>query len=638
MSAKGKITAAEARLAARNFRLRIAADLDPPAFNIANPLLPDTADDAPNQLPKALRGTSLKIDIPQFDQGEDGRRGIIRLFWNGDAKAETPQFTTPIPFPVEMTLPASATGSQGEYELKYVAIIVGNETPSLPLVVNIDTTAPNNNRPGEQVVLPAEVEAGGITREYLDAHGKVVVTVPKTYSDAKIDDVVILKFGPSIPLAPEIGRFPRPNLIDTIEFDLLEKDIKQEGDNSLFYVLADRKGNEGPNSAYKTVPVMLTPAPTDLQPPLVPLADDDANLIDYADAVQGVRVVILPYTNWYSNDRVVVTFDGSDHAPQPIGQDGTQVTLPYALIFNGDYGIKNSRITYRIERNGKAFEELVGRDFEVDLRMPGPDPKDPPEEVHPDLKILTVKGAVSATDNVLTEDDADQDVSATAAIYPNVGDDQYAQLYWNGVEATDVRVPLDSTSTEIAFTIPWEVVKDGGNGAAIPVSYLVGHTLNENVYHSGPREVDVSGIPIVLPEPAFQNLDATFDVLNCPSLRVHSGALHAEIKVPGGDSRLAGKELTFIYQGWSDASGTIQIPGTDDSFTYTPNDDEARDGFTVLLPYESALRETRQAWGSIHFTVDIDGAPAAPSERHLVDVEVERPGGLACQIPVRRQS
>ncbi|MGV2837088.1 hypothetical protein ACNPOQ_25470, partial [Pseudomonas shirazensis] len=176
------------------------------------------------------------------------------------------------------------------------------------------------------------------------------------------------------------------------------------------------------------------------------------------------------------------------------------------------------------------------------------------------------------------------------------------------------------------------------SGAAIPVSYLVGHSLNENVYHSGPREVDVSGIRIVLPEPAFLNLDPTFDVLNCPSLRVHSGALHAEIKVPGGDSRLAGKELTFIYQGWSDSSGTIPIPSTDHSFTYTPNDDEARDGFTVLLPYESALRETRQAWGSIHFTVDIDGAPGASSERHLVDVEVERPGGLACQIPVRRES
>lgn len=104
-----------------------------------------------------------------------------------------------------MTLPASATGSQGEYELKYIAIIAGNDTSSLPLVVNIDTTAPNNNRPGEQVGLPVEVETDGITREYLDINGKVVVTVPATYLDAKIDDEVILMFGPSIPLAKEVG-------------------------------------------------------------------------------------------------------------------------------------------------------------------------------------------------------------------------------------------------------------------------------------------------------------------------------------------------------------------------------------------------------------------------------------------------
>lgn len=631
MSKEERITAAAARMAARNFRLTTADELDEPAFNSANPLLPDTADDQPNQLHRDMRGTDLKIDIPAFDQGENGRRGIVTLFWNGDAVAQTPQFTTPITFPLEMTLPASATGSQGSHELSYVVNIVGNVTRSLPLVVNIDTTPPNNNQPGAEVVLPAEVETGGITKEYLDNNGgKVVVTVPRDYLDAKIDDEVILKFGPSIPLAPVVGRFKRTDLTRPIQFDLLAEDIKQEGNNSLFYMLTDRKGNEGPNSAYKTVPVMLTPAPTNLLPPLVPVADD--GLVDYADAVQGVKVIIPAYDNWFSNDRVVVTFDGTDHTPQPMPQGGATVNLPFALIYSGNYGEKDSRVTYRIERNGRPYPESVGKDFKVDLRMPGPDPIDPPGEVHPDLNILTVKGAVSP-ENVLTEDDADQDVNATAAIYPNVGDDQYAQLWWNGKD-TGLKVALDTSSTEIDFTIPWDIVKDGGNGSAIPVHYVVGHALNDNVYHSRPRDVDVSGIPIVLPEPTFQHLDPTFAVLNCPSLRVHDGALHAEIRVPGGDMRLADNELTFIYQGWSDATGTSPISGTQHSFTHTPNEDEARDGFTVLLPYETALRETRQAWGSIHFTVEIDGTPA-PSERHLVDVEVQRPGGLACEIPLR---
>lgn len=635
MSTEQRITAAAARMAARNFRFRLADELDAPAFSSKNPLLPDTADDDPNQLHKDLRGTDLTIDVPQFDQGEDGKRGIITLYWDGVATGTPFPFTTPIAnFPVELTLPASATNVQGSFLLTYDVNITGNITPSLPLTVNIDTTPPNNNQPGAEVVLPAEVEADGITKEYLDTNGgKVEVTVPGAYLDAKIGDKVTLWFGPSIPLAKEVGSFTRTDLGDRVTIDLLEAHLTFEGDSSLFYTLTDRKGNEGPHSEYKTVPVMLTPAPTNLLPPLVPVAKDD--LIDYADTVQGVKVHIQAYTNWFANDRVVVTFDGTDHAPQQMPQGGATVTLPFALIHGGDSGPKDSRVTYRIERNGKPYPESVGKDFEVDLRMPGPDPIDPPEEVHPGLHILTVKGAVSP-ENVLTEADADQEVMATAAIYPNVGDDQYAQLYWNGVEAAGVRVDLDSSSTKIEFTIPWDIVKEGGNGTAIPVHYVVGHALNDNVYLSGPRNVDVSGIKIVLPVPAFQHLDPNFDVLNCPSLRVHNGALHAEIQVPG-DQRLADKELTFIYQGWSDAAGTSPIAGTSHSFNFTPNEDQARDGFTVLLPYETALRETRQAWGSIHFTVDIDGVPGAPSERHLVDVEVQRPGGLACEIPARSE-
>ncbi|MNJ60116.1 hypothetical protein D3C77_558290 [compost metagenome] len=188
---------------------------------------------------------------------------------------------------------------------------------------------------------------------------------------------------------------------------------------------------------------------------------------------------------------------------------------------------------------------------------------------------------------------------------------------------------------EILFSIPWDIIKETGNGDAIPVHYVVGHALNDNIYNSGPQSVNVSGIKIVLPEPEFLNLDPRFNVLNCPSLKVHQGALVAEIKVPGGDLRLAKKVVTFTYQGWSDAAGAAPIEDTDHTFTHTPTDDEARDGFTVRLPYTGALENTRQSFGSIHFTLDIDGTPA-DSERHLVNVEVRRPGNLPCNIESTR--
>ncbi|MGG5289800.1 hypothetical protein [Pseudomonas shirazensis] len=636
-SNKTKTPAQAARAAARQFKQPGLLKLDTPTFSSKNPLLPDTADDEPNQLHKDLRGKDLTIDINQFDEGGAGRSVVLKLFLNGENVVETPILTTPIRFPVELEVPGRSIALQGGYTLDYEVNIQGNETSSDTLFFNIDTTPPNGDRPGAAVTLPADVEREGITREYLDANGgKVQVTVPGDYFDAKIDDKVVLKFGTSLPLAVEVDTFPRTNLADPIVLELEQADIKQSGLHSFWYTLIDRKGNQGPTSADKVVLVSLTPAPSGLLPPQVPLADD--GLIDYADVVEGVKVHIQPYTNWFANDLVIVTFDGTDHAPQQMPQNGASVSLPYSLIFSGDPGLKSSKVTYRIERNGRPYPELTGVDFEVDLRVPGPNPEDPPGSVHPGLTIPTIKGAVSTTDNVLTLEDADQDVTATALIYNNFAPGEYAQLYWNGVEVPGPGGRYDVQGSEASgfkmpFVIPWDSVREAGNGRAIPVHYIVGHALNDNIYHSAAQPVDVSGVEIVLAEPQFLNLDPRFNVLNCPSLRVHEGALVAEIEVPG-DDRLASKKLTFFYQGWSDALGTVPIADTDTSFEYTPSQAEAENGFVVRLPYLGALARTLQDYGSIHFTVLLEGETTeATSERHLVDVEVRRPGGLACELP-----
>ncbi|MGG5288749.1 hypothetical protein [Pseudomonas shirazensis] len=263
MSTENSIAAAAARMAATDSRSNTAG-LDAPAFSSKNPLLADTADDDPNQLPKHLRGTDLTIDVPVFEQGPDGRRGVIDLYWNGALVDTSSMFTTPITdFPVELTLPASETTMQGRFSLSYELNLVGNVTSSLPLEVNIDTATPNDNQPGTLVTLPREVEADGITREYLDANGgKVVVSVRGDYANAKINDVVTLFFGPSDALAKEVGIFTRTELSVPVTFDLLESHITFEGKGALYYTLTDRKGNVGPNSTYKTVLVILTPAPS----------------------------------------------------------------------------------------------------------------------------------------------------------------------------------------------------------------------------------------------------------------------------------------------------------------------------------------------------------------------------------------
>ncbi|WP_422416462.1 hypothetical protein [Pseudomonas sp. GZD-222] len=638
MGIKEKLTAKQARALSRALRMSTLDDLDNPVFNVANPLLPDTVDDDPNQLHKDIQGTNLILDIPVFDQGADNRPGRITLYWQGNAIGTPHAFTTPIApgdFPVPMTLPASATQAEGSFNLHYDVNIRGNISQSLPMAINIDKTAPNGGQPGGLVTLPAEVEANGITRAYLDANGnKVVVTVDGNYTDAKIGDVVEVWYGISIPLATKVGEVTRANLADPVTFDLLEAMLGEEGEKSLFYKLADRKGNIGPDSQYKRVNVELTAPPAALRPPRVPLAGD--GLIDYADVVAGVRVFIDPYTNWFSRDLVVVTFDGTDHAPQQMPQSGADILLPYALVFGGNLGEKDSRVTYRIVRGSNSFPEQTGLAFKVDLRTPGPDPEDPPKEVHPALNVPVVKGAVSP-ENQLRDADRNQPVNATALIYAGSAVGEYVQLYWNGVLVPGARYDIDGSEADdfpMPFVIPWATIDAAGNGD-IPCHYVLKHGVNDNELSSAARTVDVEGVPIVVPTPAFLNLDLTFppdQILNCPALRVDNGVLVAEIEVPAGDARLAGQLLTFTYQGWSDEAGTVPIDDTIDTFDYTPSVEEAENGFVVQLPYETALKETRQAYGSIHYTVDIGGV-TVDSPRHLVIVELWRPGGFFCEIP-----
>lgn len=638
MGKNENITAQQARIHSRALRMNTFANLDDPIFNTANPLLADTSDDAPNQLHTDYQGKDLKIDIPQFEQGGNGRPGNITLHWQGDPIGTPYAFTTPITnFPVTMVLPASATRTEGSFLLHYVVNIRGNISQSAPMTINIDKTAPNNNVGGAPVSLPAEVEASGITRAYLDANGgKVLVTVDGGYVDAKIGDVVEVWYGPSIPLASKVGEVIRANLADPITFDLLESMLGEEGEKSLFYKLVDRKGNAGPNSEYKRFNVELTAPPAGLAPPTVPLASD--GLIDYADVVDGVRVNIAPYSNWFSRDLVIVTFDGIDHAPQQMPQSGASILLPYSLVFGGNLGEKASSVTYRITRGGNSFDGPGSADFKVDLRTPGPDPVDPPAVVHPGLNLPSVKGAVSP-EGQLKAADRDQDVEVTILIYDAPAKGEYVQLYWNGEVVPGARYEVqgdEAPTFQIPFDLPWDIIDAAGNGD-IPAHYIVGHALNDNVLSSAARVVNVEGVPIVLPQPSFQNLDLSFppeEILNCPSLRVEAGALVAEIAVPS-DDRLAGNEMTFLYQGWSDESGTVPIDGTDDSFTYTPSAEEAASGFTVTLPYETALKETRQAYGSIHYTVAIGGV-TVDSPKHLVIIELLRPGGFYCEIPASR--
>lgn len=614
-----------------------------PAFDPDNPLLPITSDDPNLQLPARFQGQTLKVSIPKFDvDGEGGQQVVVRLIWDGALlSSDAWRFTLPIDdsaFPGTITLPPNQTTQAGVHRLQYQVNVEGNPATSDPLVFNIDRTAPNNGGPGSLVTLPAEVESDGITKEYLDAKGGVLITVPGEYADRKIGDAVNVYFGRSIPTAVYVGKITRTDITSPLTITLTAAQIGlEEGEKSIFYRLEDRVGNVGPSSEYKPVDVVLTPAPADLEPLTIPLAPPGDDLIDPQDVVTGVDVVIEPYTNFVSGDIVEVDWGGIKVTATAVEGLQTFVRVSYTALLEGGglgKGPKPVEVTYAIKR-ARTYPEGTVVSIQVDLRSPGPENPDIPDPVNPLLKKVIVRGAASASDNTLTEEDAGQDATATVEIYEPHLAGEIVQLYWNFVPVPKPDGVYEVVGDEAAgylipFTIPWDMIETAGNNSALPVRYSIMHPkVNNAEVFSPDQPVEVAVTVVALPEVKFLNLDEDFGNLNCLSLREKSGiGWGVEIQVEGGESQLANQVLTFNYSGHNNAENQEVTF----SFTYQPTSQEATMGFIVFLDYEP-LRATRSGPGTIEYTALIDGfTRTSPKDTVTVWMGIAGAPGATCEL------
>lgn len=639
----------EARNALRQSLRTQRLILNAPTLHPDNPLLPDTADDISNKLAKQYQGVTLKVEVPQFDLDVDpGRRGIVWLNWDGVRQRPSQYaFTTPIDpavFPLQLTLPPDATLAAGGHILSFTADIQGNGTVSDPLPIYVDQAAPNSGQAGTVVTLPSEVEADGITKEYLDANGFVLVTVP-SYRESKTGDVVDLYFGRSNEGAALVGTHVRSDSSTPVTFQLTPALIgNQEGSKFLFYKLTDRVGNVGPDSNYKPIRVVLTPAPANLQPLTVPLAlpSPGDDLIDIEDARTGVQVQIAAYTNSLPGDRVIVTWDGTEVSSAVATTGSTLVTIPYTALLNGNPGEKTVDVTYRVERGDLDYPEPTTVNVNVDLRLPGPTDPGSPGPVNDLLDLVEVLGAVSTTPNKLTTADVGQDATASVPIYDYSKVDDVVQLYWAGTTVPDSGDPAIPGGTYVVtgnegpgflieFSIPWAVIEATGNSDALPVHYSIAHpSVNDAVVLSGNQPVEVAVVVVTLPAITFLNLDPDYGLLNCGSLRRNAQlGWVAELSVAGGEPKLAGQLLTFDFVGTAGAGGQV----TNYQFMFTPTTEQANNGFVVYLPYDPPLITLRDGNGSITYTTNIDGIPAT-SANSEVDVWMGRAGAGAptCEL------
>lgn len=626
-------------------KLRFATPLMPSLpleIHPDNPLLPATADDPGNQVPRNLQGLPLKVNVPRPPRANDDPPvdGYIELTWKGTKIPSTRQtYVTPIDPAIlmyEMTLPEELTHEEGEHELSYFLWQGGNTGIVTPFKVNVDRTGP---LPTVEVIVPSEVDRDGITKKYLDDNGFVLITVPE-YVGRRLDDVVRCYIGNNLPLGTLIGEVVRKDMTIPLEFKLTAPMLGElEGFRAIHYNITDRKGNPGMNSPYKRLNVTLTDPPEGLLPPSIPQYDD--NLIDLEEAQLGVGVGIMAeYTNYLEGDQLLVTWDGQLQAAVTIPGFPFHATVPFRDVLNNDAGDKEVNVGYQIKRKSVLHPanpiELV--DVFVDLRKPGgPVDPDKPGNPNPDLALVSVQGAAAGPANKLTEADNTGPVVVTAAIYPSPKENDEVQLHWKGVpvsEADGGVIKIGTTApASLIFNVEWSVIDAAGNGNPILAHYVISHpTVNDNVDISRPTEVDVFIRPGAVPKQEFQHLDpdAPSPYLNCGSLRTDGvkGTV-VEVLVAGGEDQLADQELTFIYQGYTDAAGALPKANTKEEVKFTPTSREAADGFIVKIPYDPAIKTTENAWGDVTYSAVIDGHNTL-SGRHLVRVymaDPSNPGG-----------
>lgn len=617
-------------------------------------LLPATADDPGNQLKAGDQNADLRVFVGKFPDATSPDREIVsvQLYWDGSPLGDAQTFETPLAnpdakFPMEFIVPQKNLRDSGPHQINYLQKFGENSEFAADLEINIDNIAP---KPAGQVIVPQEVkDEGAITKSYLDTHGFVHLEIPEYAGGAKIGDVGEFRYGPAIAVSRLVERVERLDVSMPIETSKLTKDFigNEEGEQSLFYRLYDRKDNVDGYSDFLVLGVVLS------DPPLNVLLDvglhDDDKLITVEDGQTPVTGV-LTYDNWLRGDRLVMSVDGQ--APINVEVSNTPpfvADLSYKYLQNGNDGLKVSRLVYQIKRGAYLYPKTaISKDLNIDFRAPVPiDPENPglPGGPHPDLDPVTVQGSVTTEANKIRVVDLVAEVDAFVPIYTGHAAGHVVTLHWQGVDVPADPVKgkggvytLDGSeddTTVLRFTIKPEFIRLGGNDIDLLAHYNVEHTVNENFNRSLNREVDVHVVDAVIPKPVFQH---TVDGIDGPTLycsAIRRDTLNnpvIEVEIPGGELQLANQDLKFVYQGYSIAADNCPgpvIPGNTVTVNKKPTPDEAQDGFIVQIPYHQ-FSVTNNGWGEITYQAQLDGQPATgESDKTKVTMRI---GGATCPI------
>lgn len=599
-------------------------------------------------LPRDVLARDLLVTIPAWNFSTEPlfKADVVLVGWRpmGQPFVQVSQvrFTIPIePGDKIVSVPRQWL-LHGIYDLSYKLVIGGNEAESPRKPVTVDRVPPDDG------LQPAMLElldlVGNITDDYLSEHGQVRFKV-RLYLDAKARDRAIYYWTDSI-TPPDFETEIREQAFSQFDIDtdqliitVYEDDIRLRGHGQryIYYRLRDWAGNRGPRSPLLPVFVDLTPGPSELKPPVVPLSD--RGLIDRQHARDGavnqgaVTVEIEAYDNAFDGDRILVDWDGTVLPPQEV--DTTKfpcvIPVPWAALIAKGLGPSNASVTYRVRRGGVDTKPSLETRVPVNLTVAGQDHANAPALFNPTLASIEIYGANSKVLNTLRTEDFGEDADGFLTLFDSPDPGQTIELYWGAISAPVAQYIVqagDVAGKKVAFKIPWSIIDQDRQNPALPVYYTTSNGINQQQAPVTPVSVSIIIIEN-LKEPSFPDA-GKFGVLDCCAKPRLWDRVRVKIE---GNPAFAEKDIVILYwQGCEGPNGTRPITGAAEQFLTILNQDQARDGFEVhVTDFERLIAPMVDRGSALcHYSLKKFAGGRGISRKDFVIINRTMPSGEVC--------
>ncbi|KVU19915.1 hypothetical protein WK62_22035 [Burkholderia ubonensis] len=614
-------------------------------------LVDDGIDNPPRLIPVSDLTNPLTVNIPWWDGVDLDYR--IFLTWDGTEIGGRYIVDDVDPSTIYTLRVPETYLTHGVHTLGYKVIAWPDdrEEPGPTRAIEIDTEPPggaggalariqfSEEVEARNAVLPEDLVSNALEASVKGYIGKKTGDRISVYADANL-----------------AGTFPVANSDEntstSVRFPQALLEQFADGQEVAFwYTIRDRAGNQSEESERRSLKIFMYETPSDLLKPVVP-AFDDHQVINEADAREGVEVEIPTYTNVKPDDRVKVVW-GTQDSGTPLKIDDANadpvatIKLTYSIVQQAGNG--NIDVKYELYRQGFKVKTSPSEQVLVDLTLAGGEDPDPTTPEHENLLAPTVTGAVDGTPNVLSPADLLQDAELLVPWLGEDGEevfkeDDIIELKWGSQPLVQVHVigELDVTDkTDLELVVPAAVMQAEGSGRP-EVQYYVTRALQtvpgeSNTAQSRKRVVEVTsgedlpgGTTPLLP-PVFTNLN-------------ENGAIGQDqardaipVEVALYDNAGPGDTIKILLEADNSVGGT---PGNPiDVSTYEAavepitlgRPDLDRGTVTFRLPRQVAYAVCRGSLTAYYRATNWAGAKESNPKR--VPVAVRNAGDTSCPIP-----